>query len=141
MKKPNKGALSVLNMSQETFQTQLTTIRIQKEYLPNMNKQIHSFYKKFNDLQSRIAYIKSVKNLKEEFKRDSVTIKNWSPTYLLPEFEILLDSLAFAVKVYECGCYRKVIKCKNLTKHHCIKLIKPFGILQLLYLHRNEKKL
>ena len=107
-----------------------------------MNKQTHSFYKKFDDLQSKIAYLKSVKNLKKEFKRDSITIKKWSPTYLLPEFEIILDSsLAFTIKVYECGCYRKIMKHKNLTKHHCIKLIKPFGILQLLYLHRNEKKL
>ena len=106
-----------------------------------MNKQTHSFYKKFDDLQSRIAYLKSVKNLKKEFKPDSITIKNWSPTYLLPEFEIILDSLAFTTKVYECGCYRKIIKYKNLTKHHCSKLIKPFGILQLFYLHRNKKKL
>ena len=106
-----------------------------------MNKQTHSFYKKFDDLQSRIAYLKSVKNLKKEFKRDSITIKKWSPTYLLPEFEIILDSLAFTIKICECGCYRKIMKYKNLTKHHCIKLIKPFGILQLLYLHRNKKKL
>ena len=106
-----------------------------------MNKQTHSFYKKFDDLQNRITYLKSVKNLKKEFKHDSTTIKNWSPTSLLPEFEIILDSLAFAIKLYKCGCYRKIIKYKNLTKHHCIKLIKPFGILQLFYLHRNKKKL
>ena len=82
-----------------------------------MNKQTHSFYKNFDDLQSRIAYLKSVKNLKKEFKRDSITIKKWSPTYLLPEFEIILDSsLAFTIKVYECGCYRKIMKHKNLTK-------------------------
>ena len=30
---------------------------------------------KFDDLQSRIANLKSVENLKKEFKRDSVTIK------------------------------------------------------------------
>ena len=106
-----------------------------------MNKQTHSFYKKFDDLQSRIAYLKSVKNLKKEFKRDSITIKKWSPTYLLPEFEIILDGLAFAIKVYECGCYGKIMKHKSLTTHHCIKLIKPFGTLQLLYLHRNKRKL
>ena len=64
-----------------------------------MNKKTHSFYKKFNDLQSRITYLKSVKNLKKEFKRDSVTIKKWSPTYLLPEFEIILGSLVFTIKV------------------------------------------
>ena len=69
-----------------------------------MNKQTHSFYKKFDDLQSRITYLKSVKNLKKEFKRDSITIKKWSPTYLLPEFEIILDSLAFTIKIYECVC-------------------------------------
>ena len=85
-----------------------------------MNKQTHSFYKNFDDLQSRIAYLKSVKNLKKEFKRDSITIKKWSPTYLLPEFEIILDSsLAFTIKVYECGCYRKIMKHKNLTKGPC----------------------
>ena len=83
-----------------------------------MHEQTHSFYKKFNDLQSRIAYLKSVKNLKREFKRDSITIKNWSPTYLLPEFEITLDCLDFTIKVYECGCCWKIIKYKNLTKHH-----------------------
>ena len=56
---------------------------------------------KFYDLQSRIANLKSVENLKKEFKRDSVTIKQ-SPTYLLPEFEIILgNSLAFTIKVYE----------------------------------------
>ena len=54
---------------------------------------------KFDDLQSRIANFKSVENLKKEFKRDSVTIKKQSPTYLLPEF----------------GCYRKFMKHK-LTK-------------------------
>ena len=106
-----------------------------------MNKQTHSFYKKFDDLQNRIAYLKSVKNLKKEFKRDSITIKKWSPTYLLPKFKIILDSPAFTIKVYECFCYGKIIKYKNLTKHHCIKLIKPFGILQLLYLHKNKRKL
>ena len=66
-----------------------------------MNKQTHSFYKNFDDLQSRIAYLKSVKNFKKEFKRDLITIKKWNPTYLLPEFEIILDSLAFTIKVYE----------------------------------------
>ena len=70
-----------------------------------MNKQTHSFYKKFDDLQSRITYLKSVKNLKKEFKRDPITIKKWSPTYLLPEFEIILESLAFTklwlLKVYD----------------------------------------
>ena len=82
-----------------------------------MNKQTHSFYKNLDDLQSRIAYLKSIKNLKKEFKRDSITIKKWSPTYLLPEFEIILDSsLAFTIKVYECGCYQKIMKHKNLTK-------------------------
>ena len=30
-----------------------------------MNKQTHSFYKNFDDLQSRIAHLKSVKNLKK----------------------------------------------------------------------------
>ena len=82
-----------------------------------MNKQTHSFYKNFNDLQSKIAYLKLVKNLKKEFKRDSVTIKKQSPTYLLPEIEIILDnSLAFTIKLYECGCYWKIMKHKNLTK-------------------------
>ena len=100
-----------------------------------MNKQTHSFYKKFDDLQNRIAYLKSVKKFKKEFKRDSTMIKKCSPTYLLPEFEIM----AFTTKVYECGCYRRIMKHKNLTKHHGIKLIKPFGILQLLYLHRNKR--
>ena len=57
-----------------------------------MNKQTHSFYKNFNDLQSRIAYWKPKKNLKKEIKRNSITIKKWSPTYLLPEFEIVLDN-------------------------------------------------
>ena len=91
-----------------------------------MNKQTNSFYKKFDDLQSRIAYLKSVKNLKKEFKRDSVMIEKWSPTSLLPEFEIILDSLAFAIKVYECGCYQKIIKHKNLTKHHVSFLLNRF---------------
>ena len=69
-----------------------------------MNKQTHSFYKNLDDLQSRIAYLKSVKNFKKECKRDSITIKKWSSTYLLPEFEIILDSVAFTIKVYECVC-------------------------------------
>ena len=57
---------------------------------------------KFDDLQSRISKLKSVENFKKEFKRDSVTIKKQSPTYLLPEFEIILDnSLAFTIKVYK----------------------------------------
>ena len=63
-----------------------------------MNKQTHPFYKKFDDLQSRIAYLRSVKNLKKEFKRDSIAIKKGSPSYLLPEFKIILDSsLAFII--------------------------------------------
>ena len=66
-----------------------------------MYKNTHVLYK-FDDLQSRIANLKSVENLKKEFQRDSITIKNQSPTYLLPEFEIILDnSLAFTIKVYE----------------------------------------
>ena len=57
---------------------------------------------KFDDLQSRISKLKSVENFKKEFNRDSVTIKKQSPTYLLPEFEIILDnSLAFTIKLYE----------------------------------------
>ena len=81
-----------------------------------MNEQTNSLKKFFDDLQSRIANLKSVKNLKE-FKHDSVLIKKWSPTYLLPEFEIILDySLAFTIKVYKCGCYWKIMKHKNLTK-------------------------
>ena len=57
---------------------------------------------KFDDLQSRISKLKSVENFKKEFKRDSVTIKKQSPTYLLPKFEIILDnSLAFTIKLYE----------------------------------------
>ena len=76
-----------------------------------MNKQTHSFYKNLDDLQSRIAYLKSTKNLKKEFKRGSITRvlkKRGTPTYLLPEFKIILDnSLAFTIKVYQCGCYRK----------------------------------
>ena len=76
-----------------------------------MNKQTHSFYKNLDDLQSRIAYLKSIKNLKKEFKRGSITRvlkKRGTPTYLLPEFKIILDnSLAFTIKVYQCGCYRK----------------------------------
>ena len=106
-----------------------------------MNKQTHAFYKKFDALHSRIVCLKSVKNLKKEFKRDSVTIKKWSPTYLLPEFKIILDNLEFIIKVYERGCCQKIMKYKNLTKHHCIKFIKLFGILQLLHLHRNKRKL
>ena len=39
-----------------------------------MYKNTHVLYK-FDDLQSRIANLKSVQNLKKEFKRDSVTIK------------------------------------------------------------------
>ena len=41
---------------------------------------------KFNDLHSRTANLKSVENFKKELKRDSITIKKQSPTYLLPEF-------------------------------------------------------
>ena len=59
-----------------------------------MNRQTHSFHKKFHDLQSRIASLKSVKNLKKEFKRDSVTIKKRSPTYLLLEFEIIQTTVS-----------------------------------------------
>ena len=40
-----------------------------------MNKKIHSFYTNFDDLQSRIANLKSVENLKRECKGDSITIK------------------------------------------------------------------
>ena len=61
-----------------------------------MNKKTFVLYK-FDDLQSRIANLKPVQNLKKEFKRDSVTIKRLSPTYLLPEF----------------GCYRKFIRHKS----------------------------
>ena len=52
---------------------------------------------KFDDLQSTTADLKSEENLKKESKRDSVTIKKQSPTYLLPEF----------------GCYRKFMKHKS----------------------------
>ena len=57
---------------------------------------------KSDDLQSRIADLKSEENLKKDFKRDSITINKQGPTYLLPEFEIILDNgLAFTIKVYE----------------------------------------
>ena len=76
---------------------------------------------KFDDLQSRTANLKSEENLKKKFKFDSVTIKKQSPTYLLPEF----------------GCYRKLMTHKS--NKSCIKLIKPFGIVKLLYLGRKKK--
>ena len=40
-----------------------------------MNKKTHSLHKNVHDLQSIIANLKSVENVKKEFKRDSVTIK------------------------------------------------------------------
>ena len=40
-----------------------------------MNKKNPFILYKFDDLQSRIANLKSVENLKKGFKRDSVTIK------------------------------------------------------------------
>ena len=67
-----------------------------------MNKKNHSFYTNFDDLRTRITNLKSLENLKKAFKRDSITIKKQTPTYLLPEFEIILgNGLAFTVKVYE----------------------------------------
>ena len=67
-----------------------------------MDKKTHSFYTNFDDLQSRIANLKSVENLKKGFKRDLITIKKQCPTFLLPEFEIILDNkLAFTIKVQE----------------------------------------
>ena len=57
-------------------------------------------------------------NLKNEFKRDSISIKKWNPTYLLPDSEIIVGSLAFTIKVSKCACYRKIMKHKNLTKHY-----------------------
>ena len=62
-------------MPQKMLQTKQTTIRIYKESLLKMNKKIHSFYTNFDDLQSRIANLKSVENLKRECKGDSITIK------------------------------------------------------------------
>ena len=56
---------------------------------------------KFDDLQSRIANLKSAENLKTEFN----TWFNYvlpRPTYLQHGFEIILDNgLAFTIKVYE----------------------------------------
>ena len=67
-----------------------------------MNKKKPFILYKFDDLQSRIPNLKSVENLKKKFKRDSITIKKQVPTYLLPEFEVILDnSLVFTIKVYE----------------------------------------
>ena len=41
-----------------------------------MDKKTHSFYTNFDDLQSRIANLKSVENLKKGLKkRDLITIK------------------------------------------------------------------
>ena len=40
-----------------------------------MNKKTNSLYENVHDLQSRIANLKSVENLKKESKCDSVTIK------------------------------------------------------------------
>ena len=67
-----------------------------------MNKKTNSLYENVHDLQSRIANLKSVENLKKESKCDSVTIKAQSSMYLLPDFEIILsNSLAFTIKVYK----------------------------------------
>ena len=52
-----------------------------------MNKKSHLFYTNFDDLQSRIASLS--RDLKKEFKRDSITIKK-----------------------YMNGCYRKFMKQK-----------------------------
>ena len=70
--------------------------------MPAHYEQKNPFYKYFEGLESRIANLKTVENLKEKFKRDSIMIKKWRPTYLLPEFEIILDnSLAFTIRVYK----------------------------------------
>ena len=88
-------------MNQTKKSTQQTTSRILKERLAIVNKKNPFILSKFDDLQSRIAKLKSVENL-QKFKPDSVTIKKRSLTYLLPEFEIIADNrLAFTIKVYE----------------------------------------
>ena len=66
-----------------------------------MNKKNPFILYKFDDLQSRIANLKSVENLKKGFKRDSVTIKKQSRTYLLPKFEMILDNSLIFTKVYQ----------------------------------------
>ena len=53
-------------------------------------------------MQYRIANLKSTEKRDKEFKSDSIIIKKWSPTYLSPEFETVLDnSLTFIIKVYK----------------------------------------
>ena len=66
-----------------------------------MNEEDPLILYKFNGLQSRTANLKSVESLKKEFKCESITIKKYNPTYLLPEF----------------GCYRKFMK-QILLKFH-----------------------
>ena len=78
---------------------------------------------KFDDMESRTANLKSVEKLKKEFKRGSVTIKN---------IFLLICSLSLAVT-------GSSLNITFHTKHHCIRLIKPFGILKLLYLGRNKR--
>ena len=46
----------------------------------------HLLYKNFDNLQSRSANLKSVENLKKEFKCEKFMIKKWSPTHLLLYF-------------------------------------------------------
>ena len=79
-----------------------------------MNKKQHSFNTNFDDLQTRIVNLKSVENLKKAFKRDSITNKKQTPTYLLPEFEIILgNSLAFTIRMAVIGSL--CMEHKNLT--------------------------
>lgn len=59
-------------------------------------------YRNFDDLQSSITSLKPVEDWKKELKCDSITIKRWNATYLLPEFESsLFICWLLQLKVYE----------------------------------------
>ena len=46
----------------------------------NYKQKTLSLYKHFDDLQSRIANLKSVENLEKEFQSDSMLFRKWSPS-------------------------------------------------------------
>ena len=80
MKKQKTGASPVLNMPRKTFLTQPIAFQIKKKVSVNYKQKTLSLYKHFDDLQSRIANLKSVENLEKEFKSDSVIFRKWSPS-------------------------------------------------------------
>ena len=104
-KKPKFGALPTLNMPKKSHESRKPLSRPSRSIVRDRedNKINKRIYKNFEELCVRVKSLKTLFTWKLEQLNDRMLIKRLSDSFLLPEFELVIDdSLGFTIKVYGC---------------------------------------